>query len=910
VLRGRRTERETLDELLEAVREGESRALVIRGEPGVGKTALLEHLLERATGFRVARAAGVQSEMELPFAVLHQLCAPMLDRLERLPEPQRDALATAFGLSGGSAPDRFLVGLAALSLFADVAEDRPLLCVIDDAQWSDQASALTVSFVARRLFADAIGVIFATRGPGGELPGLPELVIEGLPDEDARALLSSAISAPVDERVLDRIVAETRGNPLALLELPRGLSAAQVAGGFGLPDALPLSGRIEESFRRRFAALPADSQRLLLIAAADPTGDSGLVWRAAKQLGTGSEAAADAEVAGLFEPGPQLRFRHPLVRSAVYRSALPEDRRRAHGALAAATDPDIDPDRRAWHHAHATAGPDEGVAAELERSAARARSRGGLSAAAAFLEQATVLTPSPALRAPRALAAAHLKHQAGAFEEARKLLATADAGPLDESGQARVNLLRGQLAFTSSRGRDAPALLLRAGRRLESVDVGLARETYLEAFSAALFAGRLGSAETVRQLAEAARAAPAPQRYQPRDLLLDGLAELVTGGFRAGVPILKRAVSRFGSEEISTEEGLRWLWLAGHAAAVLWDFETWREFAVRHVQLAREEGALNVLPIALSTRVGAHLLAGELAEAASLVEETEAIGAAAGSRVAGYGALPLVALQGRQPEATKMVDVGTEEVLARGEGLGLTSIQYSAALLYNGLGRYEEALAVVEQTDHPAEQWSYFILPELIEAAARSGRIDRVGGSLQRLSERTRAAGTDWALGIEARSRALVSTSGVTEALYCEAIERLPRSGVRIELARAHLVYGEWLRRENRRVDAREQLRTAHEMFTAFGMEAFAERARRELLATGETARKRTVETRDQLTAQEEQIARLARDGLSNPKIASQLFISPRTVEYHLSKVFSKLDISSRTQLDRVLSDDRIGGKG
>jgi DNA-binding CsgD family transcriptional regulator len=878
---------------------------VVRGEPGVGKTALLDHLAEQALGCRVARAAGVESEMELAFGGLQQLCAPMLDRLERLPGPQRNALGTAFGLWAGDAPDRFRVGLALLGLLADVADERPLICLVDDAQWLDRASAQALAFAARRLLTESVALVFAARESGEKqgLTGLPELVVEGLRDDDARALLGSVIRGPLDEQVRDRIVAETRGNPLALLELPRGLTPAELAGGFGLPAALPLSGKIEESFRRRLGVLPAESQRLLLVAAAEPVGDPVLVWRAAKRLGIGVEAAVPAIGAGLLEFGARVRFRHPLVRSAVYRTGSLEERQCVHRALAEVTDPEVDPDRRAWHRAQATPGPDEDVAGELERSACRAHARGGLAAAAAFLERAAELTLEPAHRAQRALAAAQAKHRAGAHDVALGLLATVEAGPLDELQRARVDLLRGQIAFASSRGSDAPPLLLKAARRLEPLDPGLARETYLEALSAALFAGRLARGSGVLEAAEAARAAPpSPQPPRAPDLLLDGLALLITEGYSAGTPLVKEALSAFRSEHITVEEGLRWLWLACHVAAVaLWDDETWHALSNLHVQLARGVGALTVLPIALNSRMAEHLFAGELAAAASLIEEIEAITDATGSHLAAYGALPLAALRGREAQASELIEDSMKQVTARGEGMGLTSLHHTAALLYNGLGRYEDALTAAERAgEQPEELWS-LVLPELIEAASRSGRAKLAAGALERLSETTRASGSEWALGIEARSRALLSDGDVAESLYREAIDRLGRTRVHLELARAHLLYGEWLRRERRRLDAREQLRAAHTMFASMGADAFAERAARELLATGETARKRTVQTSGQLTAQQAQIARLARDGLSNAQIGARLFISRHTVAYHLRLVFTSVGISSRNQLASVL---------
>jgi DNA-binding CsgD family transcriptional regulator len=906
VLQDRRSECGTLDRLLEGVRAGRSAALVVRGEPGVGKSALLGYLVERASGCRVARAAGVQSEMELAFAGLHQLCAPMLDRLERLPGPQREALGVAFGLTAAEAPDRFLVGLAVLSLLSEVAEERPLVCLVDDAQWFDRASAQALAFAARRLAAESVALVFVVRESGGELAGLPELVVDGLDDGDARALLGSVITGPLDERVRDRIVAETHGNPLALLELPRGLSAAELAGGFGLPDAPALPGRIEQSFRRRLVALPADARGLMLVAAAEPLGEPLLVWRAAERLGIGAEAAAPAAAAGLLEFGAHdVRFHHPLVRSAVYRAASSEDRRRVHGALADATDPDVDPDRRAWHRAHAARGPDKEVAAELERSADRAQGRGGVAAAAAFLERATELTPDPARRAKRALAAAQAKHLAGAPEAALELLITAEAGQLDELQRARVELLRAQIAFASSRGSDAPPLLLKAAKRLEPLDVTLARDTYLEAFSAAIFTGRLARGVGRVEVARAARAAP-PSSQPPRaaDLLLDGQALLITEGYAAGMPMLKRALSAFRSEDLPRDEALRWLWLACRIALDLWDDESWYVLSARQVQLARDAGALTVLPGALTLRAGIQLFAGEFAAAEVLAEEANGVSAAIGNPEVAYAHLILAGWRGQQAETAELIEAGTRDAAARGEGRALGAGEYATAVLYNGLGRYEEALVAAQQAGaHPEDlAFSTWALPELIEAATRSGKADRAADALERLSETTRATGTELALGIEARSRALVSDGQAAEDLYREAIDRLGRTRVRVQLARAHLLYGEWLRRERRRVDAREQLRTAHEMLTAMGIDGFAQRAARELLATGETARKRIVETSGQLTAQEAQIARLAGDGLTNPEIAARLFISPRTVEYHLHKIFAKLNISSRHQLDPVLS--------
>ena len=907
MLLGRASECEVFDRLLEAACGRRSGVLVVRGEAGIGKTALLQYAIDSASELRVVRAVGVESEMELAFAAVHQLCAPMLDRLERLPDPQRDALGTAFGLTAGPPPDRFLVGLAVLGLLSEAAAERPLLCVVDDVQWLDGASAKVLGFVARRLFAESVVLLIAERETSQEFGDLPELVVQGLRDGDARELLASVVRGPLDETVRERIVAETRGNPLALLELPRELTPAELAGLFGLPGARSLSGRIEENFLARLEALPVDTQRLLLVAAAEPAGDPALLWRATTRLGIAGEALEPAESAGLLEVGTRVRFRHPLVRSAVYRAGSPEDRREVHRALAEASDPEVDPDRRAWHLAEATAGADEEVAAELERAAGRAQARGCPATAAAFLERSVGLTGDPARQAQRALAAARAKHLAGAPDAALGLLVTAEAGPLDELGLARVDMLRAQIAYAQNRGRDAPPLLLRAAKRLERLDVTLARSTYLEALSAAFYLqGRSASSGRVMEVAQAALAAPKPDPPHVSDLLLDGLATRFIDGYAGSAPMLKRALAAIPSADISSEEALRWLWLATQAAVNLWDDQMWEVAATRYVQLARHTGVLPVLPLALNQRIAVHTFAGELAAAAALVEEARAISEATGSHIPPYGALILAAWRGREAEATRLIEATMTEVLARGEAYALATSEWARALLYNGLGRYQDALAAAERASEHTEDLGFYNwgLVELIVAAVRSGKPAPAANAVDRLSEMTRASGTEWALGIEARSRAMLSDGDAAESLYREGLDRLQRTRVRLELARTHLLYGEWLRRARRRLDAREQLRTAREMFTSMGAEAFAARAERELLATGERARKRVEETRDDLTAQEAQIARLAGEGLSNPEIGARLFISPRTVEYHLHKVFNKLGISSRHELRRALSTE------
>jgi DNA-binding CsgD family transcriptional regulator len=908
MLRGRSAECAELDRLVEAANSRQSAVLVLHGEAGIGKTALLTYAAERAEGCRVLRAAGVESEMELPFAGLHQLCAPLLDGLERLPPPQRDALGTAFGLTLGTQPDRFLVGLAFLSLLSDAADQEPLLVLIDDAQWLDQSSADVLAFVARRLKAESIALVFAERESGelDALARLPELWLEGLSDAHARELLGSVVSGPLDERVAQRIVAETHGNPLALLELPRGLSPAELTGGFTLTAALPLPTLIEESFRERVECLPAESQRLLLVAAAEPLGDPGLLWRAAEHLGLRPDAVGPAEAAGLLTLDARVTFRHPLLRSAIYRTASAQQRRSAHEALAAATDPTLDPDRRAWHRAQSALAPDEDVAVELERSADRARARGGLAAAAAFLERAATLTPDPAHRARRELTAAQAKHEAGAPTVALKLLATADREALNELDRARLERLRAQLAFASRRGSDAPPLLLDAAQRLNPLDAELARETYLEAIAAAIFAGRLGGGRGVLQVAEAARAGPpAPRPARAIDLLLDALATRFTDGYAAGITPLRQALNAVSGDDGDSEDDIRWLWLACRIAPDLWDDERWHELATRQLQLARDVGALTVLPLAATYRAGVHVHAGEFAPASALIEEADAITEATGNAPLMYTSLVLAAWRGQEAKATELIEASLEDAASRGEGRAITLAEYATAVLYNGLGRYQAALGAARRASEHDDLGLYaWALIELVEAAARSGDAELATAALEQLSERTRLCGTEWALGIEARSRALLSETHTAEDLYLEATERLSHCRIKVHLARTHLIYGEWLRRENRRTDARKPLHAAHEMFATMGAEGFATRAARELLATGETARKRTPDTRGQLTPQETQIAELAREGHSNPEIGAQLFISPRTVEYHLHKVFTKLEISSRNELQRVLPSE------
>ncbi|WP_350277874.1 AAA family ATPase [Kribbella sp. HUAS MG21] len=892
---GRQAELARLDELIEAARSGESRVLVLQGEAGIGKSALIEYAVTSATGFRVLRAVGLESEMELTFATLHQLCLPLLDRLAGLPDSRRHALETAFRMRVGTPPDPFLIGLAVLDLFADASERTPLLCVVDDSQWLDQASAQVLGFVARRLLAESIGLIFSTRPPGGpHLRGLPELEIGGLRSEHARTLLTQVTRAGLDQHISDRIVAETRGNPLALIELTRGLSSTQMAGGLGLLHTEPLSGRIEESFLNRVRDLPEPARRLLLVAAAEPIGDPDLVRSAAGLLGLPLGQPATEE---LLTIGERVTFRHPLVRSAAYRAASPEERRAAHQALAEVTDPQDAPERRAWHRAAAAVGPDEDVAAELERSAAHAQSRGGVAAAAAFLQRAVALTADPAHRSERILAAAETTLQAGDFEAVSRLLRSLNSRTLDDVQRGRAGLVEGHLAYALGRGAPAAsAILLKAAAQFAAVDPRGARETAVHAW---LISSGMVDRDDLVALSRSIRDILPPGGNQPVDMVADSAVLMVTEGRAAAAPILAKVTETM--LRMTDTDLLRWGRLAPIGPYGSWDFEALRTLATRQVELLREVGALHHIPENLISLGMAQLRFGDFAAAAATVEEGDLITTVTGNQpLPPHVALQLQALRGREQETVKLVTETLRQAAATNWGTALVGARLSAAILYNGLARYPEALRHAREAEVSWNPWiSAWVLPETIEAASRTGDDDAAQDALDRFVETTQPFETDFPAGLEARARALLAEAAAADELYREAIERLGRTRMRPDLARAHLLYGEWLRREGRRLDAREQLRSAYELFAQLGMEAFAERARRELLATGETIRKRAAETGPggALTAQELQIAQLVRDGLSNPEVGARLFISPRTVEWHLRKIFGKLGIESRREL-------------
>jgi DNA-binding CsgD family transcriptional regulator len=878
--------------------------LVVRGEAGIGKSALVQHLVDAASDFRVLRVNGVESEMALPFAALHQLCASTLDHVDALPAPQREAANRAFGLTDGTAPDRLLIGWATFRLLSQASDAAPLLCIVDDAQWLDRESMQALAFVARRFLADPVGFVFATRHLPKDFAAFPELVVEPLADGDAKTLLSSVLHVQLDERVRDRVVAETRGNPLALVEWPRGRTPAELTGGFGMPPTMAMAGQIEESFRRRVLELPAPTQRFLTIAAAEPTGDLGIVLRAANSLKVEARDANPAIDAGLLEIDTRVTFRHPLVRSAAYGAAKLGDRQEGHRALAEATDPALDPDRQAWHRALGSPGPDEVIADALEQSAQRALARGGFAAAGALLERAAGLTLDPTRRTDRLVAAAAAHLDAGSFEAVSELLAAAEATTPDEMRRVQLETMRARLATFGGNLEDSPQLLHRAAQRLEPLDANLALLTHLHAMSTAVVVGALGRGPYIREIGEAALRCPRPPTPGPHELLTVGLAQATVAGFATAVPTLQRALSKEGDDSFG--DSVHWLgWEIG-AACILWDIDAFHELSFRFAAKARELGSLSMLPSALECCAHVFGIEGDLSAASFALAEVEQInGDMIGSNLpTSFGAI-LAGLQGGD-DAARAIEEQLAIGRARGSGEAVKIALWGSALLHNGMGQSAPALAAAtEAMQHP---WEWAGMPrfaELIEAAVRCEEREVANEALARLKDSTEPSGTDWAIGVQRRSEALLADGDSADDLYRKAIEHLARTPLRPDLARAHLLYGEWLRLEDRRVDARSHLLIAHELFTEVGMRAFAERTRHELAATGETVRKQVVEKRDALTSQEAHIAQLAADGFTNPEIGEQLFISHRTVEFHLRKVYTKLGVTSRRQLREVLPRQR-----
>ncbi|WP_099039682.1 ATP-binding protein [Mycobacterium neglectum] len=901
-LLGRQREQQALADLLTRAREGRSGVVVLRGEAGIGKTSLLEYALARASGFRTIRIAGFESEMEVSYAGLQQLCAPFLGRLDRLPAPQQRALRVALGLEDGDHPDRLMVGLGVLTLLSAASGERPTVCVIDDAQWVDAASLQALAFVARRVLADPIVMLFAAcrRRDDRLISDLPELEVAGLGDHDARTLLMKTVPGQLDEQVRENIIAEAGGNPLALTELHRVLSPAELAGGFGLAQAHQLTNRLERAFGQRLTELPTETKTLLLVAAADPTGDRKWLAATARRLGISEDAVEAARAEDFVSLGNRVRFRHPLIRSAVYRGAPLSERRRVHQALADVVDGPAADEHRAWHLAHAANAPDENLAEQLEQSAQQACARSGAAAAAAFLACAVELTPDPVRRARRALLAAEAKMNSGAPEAASKMLMDVQYPSDDPLLSAKIDLLRARTACPSGRGGDMTSLLLDTAKRLHDVDTELARDTYLEALVAAILAGRLAPPDaTALTVASAARCAPPAANPRVVDLMLDGLVARILDGYVAGAPLLKLALQAFMCGDAANAIEPRWYDMAGRICLDLFDHDTFEKVAARQLQLFREAGVLAQLPVGLGACAAVDVFGGRLGDAAAHLAEAEATATAIGSprwrRIEPH----LAAYRGEDKICREMVHETIEGgAVEHGQGFSIAAGLFALAVLHNGLGQYAEALSACERgLEHDDPAITGYALAETVEAAARCGNVAAATDALATLVERADASETDTALGLAARSRALTTDGPVAESEYRKAIAHLEKSPAAVYLARSHLVYGEWLRRQGRRVDARAQLRNAFDMFTEMGAEAFAQRAGRELEATGETVRKRTGDPATELTTQESAITKLARDGHTNSEIAAQLFISARTVEWHLSKIFAKLGISSRKEL-------------
>ncbi|MCV7377918.1 transcriptional regulator [Mycobacterium alsense] len=899
---GRRAEQQKLSELVDRVRGGGSAVLVLRGEAGIGKTALLLDVRDRDADLRVIALSGAESELELTYAGIQLLCAPLLGHIDRLPDPQRKALRVALGLRDGAAPDPLRVGLAVLSLLSESATERPTICIIDDAQWVDRTSLQALVFAGRRLSAEPVMMVFAARGSQAhpELSALPELHLAGLSDADARALLATIIPTRLDESVRENILAEADGNPLALLELSRALPPARLAGGYGLASAGPVATRIEQTYGQRLGELPSQTRTLLLIAAAEPTGEPTWLWAAAARLGVGADAGIPAEQSGLVTVDTRLRFRHPLVRSAVYGGATPSERRQAHAALAEVIPGALAQEHRVWHRAHAANAPDEAVAMDLQRSAEQASRRGGTAAAAAFLARAAELTPDPVHRAERGLAAALSKLDAGDPTGAARMLA-AVTGTDNELLSARADLVRAKIAFAAQRGRDAPPLLLAAAEKLRLVDAALARDAFLEALVAAMIVGRLhadpkGSAAAI---AAAARQLPPPAEPASADLLLDGLVVRLTEGHTAAAPLLRRAINRYLGEDAAGMADPRSHDITLRVLLDLFDQDTYNHLNAHQLELLRAAGELTVLPAALTTYAGSCVTAGDFAQAQDLLEQSDAIATATGAPPHHSIKTYLAACRGQEQLARQLAQATISEASERGEGSEITVVLFALAVLHNGLAQYDEAFTACTTSLKYDDVGMYgHLLNEMVEAAARSGETNAAKAAAAQLIERAETTDTATARGYAARAKALMSVGSAAEQEYRLAITELGQSPLKVLTARTHLLFGEWLRRENRRTEARTELRTAYEMFLQMGADGFTERSRRELMAAGEPL---GIQRRDTstaiLTTQESYIARLAGDGYTNAEIASHLFISPRTVEWHMSKIFTKLGVSSRREL-------------
>ncbi|MFI6935164.1 ATP-binding protein [Streptomyces sp. NPDC050287] len=904
---GRHAEREAIGRLLDAVRDGLSGVLVLTGEPGVGKTRLLEYAAAQAAELRVVRLTAVEPETSLGFGALHRLLRPFLNRTSRLPEPQHAALDAALGLASGPPADRYLVGLATLTLLSEAAADQPLLFLLDDAQWLDRESAEALAFTARRLHADSLGLIIAVRdgiGDNGLFDALSTRSVTGLPESEAKVLLSFG-TRRVDTAVAERIVAGTGGNPLALLELADALAAEQLSGIAPLPDPLPVSQLLEGHFRRLVRALPPETGTLLLLLAAAPSDDTGMMWRAAGRLGLSARAVQPAVAAGILGRETPTAFRHPLIRSTVYAGAEPGERRRAHAALAAACDPVRDADRRAWHRAEATEGVDDKVADDLEAASERARSRGGYSQQALFLSRAADFTGDPDKRAERLLDAAQAHLMSGDAPTAQTALDLAGADIRDPVMRTRELRMRATTQMFQIAVADVPAMLMDAVTRLGPQNPRLTWELLCEALHAALVAHDCTRGTSLTEVAAAVVAA----RHDPdsavrgRDLLMEGLARRVAEGYEHGAPVLRSALDRLRGGGIGDAHSPFAVMLL-MACDDLWDVQAGRELTDRLAVAERDTGALYALSITLLVEARYALLDGRFTGAEVCYAEFDDIVADTGFPGGGdINRLHLFALTGREAELRAAVR-RTAEMRSIGQGLHHLMAQHALASFELGQGRYRQAMkharAVFEE-DPPT--CGNLVLPLLIEAGVRTGDRDGAGRALARLEERAPLADTPWALGTLALGRALTADGDHAEKFYHESVELLEQAPLALEQARSRLLFGEWLRRGKRRSDARKQLRAAYESFDAFGAVPYAERARTELLATGETARRRTEETRFDLTPRERQVASMAASGLTNGEIATRLFVTASTVEFHLNKVFRKLGITSRKQIPHAIGE-------
>ena len=912
MLLGRDQERAALDGLIEAAGNGLSGVLVLHGEAGMGKTALLEYSIESASGLLVTRITGLEAERELSFAALHRLLQPSLDRMNSLPQPQRDGLNSALGLASHAVADPFLIGLATLTLLADRATERGLLCIIDDSQWIDRESLQAIAFAARRLQADGIVILFGIRTPtevSSSLADLPSIEVAGLPDAAALDLLSTVVASPLDAGVARHIISETSGCPLALKELANDLSVEQWIGADRVSAPIPISRQLEAHFRRQFEELSPETQTFVLVAAAEASGDASLVRRAALDLGCDEDAELEAVRGRLLSTEPSLQFRHPLIRSAVYTGASATDRKRVHRALADSIDRSLDPDRWAQHLAAIATGYDSQLAADLEAGANRARERGGYAAEASLLTQAAGFTEHAELRSKRLLEASAAALSAGAPQRARKLLSQASLELKDPLLLAHAQQIDGRLRISTVQPSLAPALFLAAAQQFLPLDGDRARHSMLDAFESFLKCQYFTEGTDGAEIARAALATrPSRAVESLADLLLDGMSLLLGTGYVQSVDSLRRAAQFLRDGPISPEDVIRWFSYGSFITDELWDDRTHIAWVERVESVARKRGALSVLKLSLIGLAVHQIRVGKFSAAEAYFAESLELTAASD----GIGSLALDLYRPLNVEllAWRGDDAGTRSaatmLMEMGEAVGMAVVQFQAhhalAILELGAGRYSDALLAAQfATDRQAIGWRCQSLPLVVEAGLRSGNRTAAERALVELELRATASATPWALGLLERSQALMADDSLAEALFTQSIADLKQTLVVTDLALARLSYGEWLRRRQRRADARIQLRQAHEAFETMGAAGFAERARTELLATGEHAVRRTVETQNDLTPQELKIAQLASRGATNPEIAAQMFISPSTVDYHLRKTYRKLGIASRRQLERSL---------